>query len=282
MIVARTIAEARTAVAEAKSAGKTVGLVPTMGALHAGHFSLIDAAADDCDFVVVSLFVNPTQFAPGEDLETYPRREDEDLAGCEARGVDLLFAPDAAEMYPRKIETTVEVPALARRLCGADRPTHFAGVCTVVAKLLNVIGPDAAWFGQKDFQQCVILRRMVRDLDFPVRVEMAPTVREPDGLALSSRNAYLTDAQRAEAPALYAALQQARRDALESHPPAAEIIASICDRLARSAPDGAIDYVRVVDPETLQDVEQTNRPAAALLAVRFDKARLIDNIMLDV
>ncbi|MBS3734191.1 MAG: pantoate--beta-alanine ligase [Phycisphaerae bacterium] len=281
METTRTIADVRRVIGTPRAAGRSVGFVPTMGALHAGHAALIDRARAETGCVVVSIFVNPTQFGPGEDYDSYPRCEREDLAVCEAHGADVVFAPSVEEMYPRRSLTTVHVDRLSETLCGADRPGHFDGVCTVVAKLLNIVAPDRAYFGAKDYQQATILRRMVSDLNVPVELVVCPTVREPDGLAVSSRNRYLSAEQRRQAPALHAALQQAaamiRRDA----PPAETVIEAVRAALADGAPDGTIDYVRVVDPETLEDVQRTDRPVVIALAVRLGSARLIDNLRVD-
>jgi len=281
MQIARSIHAVRDAVAAARSAGKTIGLVPTMGALHDGHFSLIDAARAGCDYVVVSIFVNPLQFGPAEDLDAYPRREAEDLAGCEAWGVDAVFLPSAEELYPGECLTEVRVERLSRTLCGASRPGHFPGVCTVVAKLFNIVQPDRAYFGAKDFQQAAILRRMVTDLDFPVEIVVCPIVREPDGVAMSSRNAYLTPEQRRQARALHAALKEAEASVLSHRPSAREVVAAIRGFLASHAPDGAVDYVQIVDPSALSDVEQTDAAILIALAVTFGRARLIDNLLVD-
>ena len=281
MKVATTINDTRSAVAEARRAGKTIGLVPTMGALHRGHFSLIERAARKCDFIVISIFVNPTQFGPSEDLESYPRTLETDLAGCEARGVDLVFAPGAEEMYPCKPLTGVAVDLLARTLCGRSRPWHFPGVCAVVAKLFNIVQPDRAYFGAKDFQQAAIIKRMAADLNFPVRIVVCPTVREADGLAMSSRNAYLTPDERGQAAALHGALQLAERTIRGGRPPAAQVVEAIREHIAANAPDGRIDYVQIVDPDELRDVENTDGPVLVALAVKFAKARLIDNVLVD-
>ena len=281
MDVARTIDEARRLVRSARAVGRTIGLVPTMGALHEGHFSLIDAAAERCGFVVVSIFVNPTQFGPGEDLASYPRPVEADLAGCEARRADAAFLPEAEEMYPGPPLTSVAVEALSGTLCGRSRPGHFAGVCLVVAKLLNIVQPDVALFGEKDYQQLTIIRRMVRDLDFPVEIAACPTVREADGLARSSRNRYLAPDERRQAPALHGALKLAGEMIARSAPPADEVIAAMRAHLAACAPAGRIDYVRIVDPRSLAEVSATGRPVRILLAVRIGKARLIDNMQVD-
>ena len=283
MNLTHAIAETRRVLAKARSAGRPVALVPTMGALHAGHESLIRAAgeAESAPFTVVSLFVNPTQFGPSEDFNAYPRTLDADRAICQRLGVDLLFAPSVTEMYPAgdQPHTWVRPPAsLSDTLCGRNRPGHFDGVCTVVTKLFHIVQPDLAFFGQKDFQQATILRAMTRELDFPVDLRIGSTVREFDGLALSSRNAYLTPEHRRQAPALYAALQLAESLVREEHPPAEKVSQAIGEDLSRHAPAGQIDYVQLVDPDTLADVSTTDRPLVAALAVRFGSARLIDNL----
>ena len=276
-----TITAVRRGVGEARAAGKSIGLVPTMGALHAGHLSLLDAARDECDYVVVSLFVNPTQFGPTEDLASYPRAPEADRAACEAHGADAVFAPSAEVMYPRPCLTEVTVASLARGLCARGRPGHFPGVCTVVAKLFHIVRPDRAYFGAKDRQQAVILRRMGEDLNFPLAVVVCPTVREPDGLAMSSRNRYLTAEQRAQAPALYGALQRAEGLIRREHPPAEAVVEAVRKHLANHAPDGVVDYVEIVDPQELSDVQRTDRPVVIALAVTLGRARLIDNILVD-
>jgi len=281
MNVFETIEAVRRSVRQARAAGKSIGFIPTMGALHAGHLSLLDAARGECGYVVVSLFVNPTQFGPAEDLGSYPRTPEADRAACESHGADAIFAPPVEEMYPRPSLTQVAVPPLARGLCGRSRPEHFPGVCTVVAKLLNIVGPDRAYFGAKDRQQAVIVRRMAEDLNFPVAVVVCPTVREADGLAMSSRNRYLTGAQRVEAAALYGALQRAEGLIRREHPPAETVIEAIREHLAAHAPTGVVDYVEIVDPRELSDVQRTDRPVLIALAVGFGRARLIDNILVD-
>jgi len=281
MIVARTIPRIRQAVAEARSAGKSVGLVPTMGALHAGHFSLIEAASRRCGFAVVSIYVNPIQFGPAEDLAKYPSTPEADLAGCESRGVSAVLLPATEEIYPRPCRTIVDVPDLGRNLCGASRLGHFQGVCTVVAKLLNIVQPDVAYFGAKDFQQVTILRRMAADLNFPVVIEVAPTVREVDGLAMSSRNAYLSAEHRRQAPALWRSLQMAAKMVAEKRPLAAGVVEAIEAYLAEHAPSGVVDYIEAVDPDELSPVENTDGRLLIALAVRFGGARLIDNVLVD-
>jgi len=281
MKACETIDDVRRSVAEARVRGESVGLVPTMGALHAGHLSLIDAARDDGGLVVVSIFVNPTQFGPTEDLAKYPRTPEADLAACEAHGVDLVFMPQAATMYAGGGLTEVTVRQLSATLCGRRRPGHFPGVCTVVAKLFNIVQPDRAYFGAKDYQQAVILRRMAADLNFPVRIKVCPTVREADGLAMSSRNAYLDADQRNQAVALIESLRLAEGMIRCSRPPAREVIAAVRSHIAGRAPAGEIDYVQAVDPVTLQDVATTDRPVLLAVAVRIGKARLIDNMLVD-
>lgn len=277
-----TVDEVRRETAAARAAGRRIGFVPTMGALHEGHFSLVDAAAADCDYVVVSIFVNPTQFGEGEDLDAYPRSRRADADGCAARGVSLLFVPGVDEIYPDWPETgptTVSVGDLTSFLCGRSRPGHFTGVCTVVAILLNIVRPDAAYFGEKDYQQLLVVRRMVRDLHIPVSVVGCPTVRAEDGLALSSRNAYLAPDDRRRAAVLYAALQEAAERVREGGADPREIKAGIRGSIRDAAPAAAIDYVCVCDPETLRPLEQVDGPALIALAVRIGEARLIDHLI---
>jgi pantoate--beta-alanine ligase len=282
MIVAETGRQVAEAVAEARAAGKApVALVPTMGALHAGHLSLVEAARNECGYVVVSIFVNPIQFGPGEDFDRYPRTFEADRKACRQAGADAIFAPCAAEMYPPQARTTVRVAGLTEGLCGASRPGHFEGVCTVVAKLFHLVGPDAAYFGAKDFQQTVVIRRMVADLNFPLDIRVCPTVREGDGLAMSSRNAYLSPEERAEATALYAALRQAAEAVRGGQTDAAAVSAGIRAVLAERAPLGRVEYVELVDPCDLSPVVEITAPAVAAVAVKFPSARLIDNMRLE-
>ncbi len=281
MIVCKTIAEIRQAVATAREAGKTIGFVPTMGALHDGHLSLVAACRQQCSFTVVSIFVNPTQFGPSEDYERYPRPEAADLAACERAGVDAVFLPTMKEMYPSRPTTTVTVGRLGELLCGRSRPGHFAGVATVVAKLFHIVGPDRAFFGAKDFQQTVVVRRMVEELNFPVEVVVCPTVRQADGLAMSSRNSYLSAEQRRQAAALSAALVVGRDVIRAGRPSAQDVIKAMRQHLARHAPDGQIDYVQVVDPSDLTDLDATDRPVLLALAVRFGQTRLIDSLRVE-
>ncbi len=273
-----TIAEVRERLDSARARGRRVGFVPTMGYLHAGHASLLAAARRDTDVVVASIFVNPLQFGPTEDLAAYPRDLPADTAVAEAEGVDLLFVPSGEEMYPHgEVHTTVTVGVVAAPLEGQARPTHFAGVATVVAKLFSIVGPCRAYFGEKDFQQVAVVRQMVHDLSIPVAVVACPTLREPDGLAMSSRNAYLTDAERAAAPVVHAALQVGRMavDAGERDP--AKVSALMAD-LIQAEPLAQLDYAEVVDARSLQVVEPLAGELRLLAAVRFGKARLIDNL----
>ena len=262
-----------------KRLGRVIGLVPTMGCLHQGHLSLIRLAKERCDRVVVSIFVNPTQFAPNEDYDAYPRREQDDLALCQAEGADAVFLPRPADLYAQDHSAWVEESLLAKTLEGAQRPTHFRGVCTVVAKLFNIVQPDIAVFGQKDFQQVAVIRRMVRDLNFPIEIVRAPIVRDTDGLALSSRNAYLTPENRATALSLSRAIRQAQAAVDAGERDAAKIEAAAKETL--TAAGWAPDYATVIDAETLIPI-QTVLPGASalLLAARKDGLRLIDNTLL--
>ena len=253
---------------------RPLGFVPTMGALHAGHLALVARARARCASVVVSLFVNPKQFGPNEDLANYPRDLDGDRERLAAAGVDVLFAPDEATMYPPGFSTTVGTGAIGQAYEGAIRPTHFAGVTTVVAKFLNVVAPDVAFLGQKDAQQAAVLRKMVRELAFPVEIEIVPTQREPDGLALSSRNAYLSPAQRAAAPSLHRALD-VLRDALVGGASKDE-----AQRRARATLDSSAtpDYFDVVDADTFEPIDSLRAPAFVIGAARFGTTRLLDNL----
>jgi pantoate--beta-alanine ligase len=275
--VVTTIAEVRAAVAGARRRGQDVGFVPTMGALHEGHAALVRAARVAGGFVVVSVFVNPTQFGPAEDFAKYPRTLEADRALCHEAGADLVFAPTAAEMYPERSLTAVEVSELDRELCGPLRPGHFRGVATVVLKLFNIVQPDRAYFGAKDFQQARIVIQLVRDLNVPVEVKVEPTVREADGLAMSSRNRYLSPAERAAAPAINRALRRVRDDAERD-------VAMLEARLRaelEAIPGARVDYARIVDAETLQPIARVERPAVAAVAVYLGTTRLIDNVVID-
>lgn len=277
--VAATIAEVRGAVARARRGGRTVGFVPTMGALHEGHASLVRAARASSGFVVVSVFVNPTQFGPTEDFAKYPRTLDADRQLCADAGADLVFAPTAAEMYSERSVTRVEVTELDAELDGPARPGHFRGVCTVVLKLFNIVQPDVAHFGAKDFQQARIIRQMVRDLNVPVEVRVEPTVRESDGLAMSSRNRYLSPAERALAPAIYKALQHTKARALAGEIDVARLESSLAAELS-AIPGSRVDYARILDADALRPLARLDRPAVAAVAVYIGTTRLIDNLTL--
>lgn len=276
--IVRTVAELRAQVRAWRAAGQRVGFAPTMGALHEGHLSLVKLARTRADRVVVSVFVNPTQFGPNEDFDAYPRSEARDAELLASAGCDLLFAPTVAEMYPQGFATTVTVAGVTEPLDGAARPGHFAGVATVVSKLLNQCGPDVAVFGEKDFQQLQVIRRLVRDLDLPVEIVGAPTARADDGLALSSRNAYLSAAEREAAPALASALTTAG-ERLRGGAPVAEVEAEAVAALA-AAGFGKVDYVEVRSAEDLSRLGPgpIAGPARLLAAAFLGKTRLIDNM----
>jgi pantoate--beta-alanine ligase len=261
-----------------RGARGSVGLVPTMGYLHAGHVSLVERARRENDSVAASLFVNPTQFGPTEDLARYPRDLERDTRLLEAAGCDLLFAPFALEMYPSGFETAVDVGTVAATLEGARRPGHFKGVATVVLKLFNIVQPDRAYFGQKDAQQLAVIRKMARDLDLPVEIRACPTLREADGLAMSSRNIYLDADDRRAAPALYRALAAAR-DRWSAGERDAEALRQAMRAVLAAEPRIVIDYVSVADPETCRELERTFGPALLSLAATVGKARLIDNVV---
>ncbi len=258
-----------------------LGFVPTMGALHKGHLQLVQVARRRCDYVVVSIFVNPIQFGPNEDYRTYPRDFTRDQRLLKEVGTDVIFSPDVAEMYPVGYATCIEVKDLTRYLCGKSRPAHFRGVTTVVAKLFNIVKPHLAVFGQKDAQQAFVVKRMVTDLNFDVKILVVPTVREPDGLAMSSRNTYLTSDQRREATVLFRSLQLAENLIKNGERDAGRIKMAM-RRLIKSSSQGKIDYIDVVDTEKLAPVKQIAGEVLVALAVYFGKARLIDNIIIRV
>ncbi|MFQ5848192.1 MAG: pantoate--beta-alanine ligase [Candidatus Methylomirabilales bacterium] len=258
---------------------KAIGFVPTMGSLHEGHLSLCRAARRENDILAVSIFVNPTQFDRREDLESYPVNCEGDLAGAAAEGADLVFVPEQKTMYPRGYDTFIEVGELARRWEGAYRPGHFRGVATVVVKLFHIVTPHRAYFGQKDYQQARVVERMVHDLDMDIAVIVLPTVREPDGLAMSSRNVNLTPEERRQAPVLYRALCEAA-DRVKSGEVDARALAEGIEREIQKGTSASIDYVAVCHPESLEPLTQVEGPAVALLAVRFSRARLIDNLVI--
>jgi len=272
-----TIAELRAILDGERAAGRSVGFVPTMGYLHDGHASLMRAARADTDVVVASIFVNPLQFGAGEDLDAYPRDLDRDTELAAASGVDLLFTPAVEEMYPRPVLTTVTVAQVSEGLEGASRPTHFSGVATVVAKLFSIVGPCRAYFGAKDFQQVAVVRRMTEDLSLPVEVVACPTRREPDGLAMSSRNVYLTPEERAAAPVVYTALRSgaAAIAAGERDPATARALMA---QIIEAEPLAQLDYAEVIDADSFTVPEPLDGNLRLLAAVRFGRARLIDNV----
>ena len=273
----RSVADLRAQVRVWRQDGLRVGFVPTMGALHRGHLSLVETALTQADRVIASVFVNPSQFGPNEDFSAYPRQETADAGLLGGAGAHLLFAPTVPEMYPPGFATTVTVTGISSGLCGDIRPGHFAGVATVVTKLLLQALPDVAVFGEKDYQQLQVIRRLVRDLDIPVEVIGAPTVREPDGLALSSRNAYLSPEQRAIAPAIYRVLTGLAERLRGSGAAAAPLLAAGAEDLLRAG-FASVDYLELRDAEDLAPLAQADRPARLLVAARLGKARLIDNL----
>lgn len=281
MIVAKEAADVRPAVRGARERGLSVGCIPTMGALHAGHASLIEAARRECGFVVVTIFVNPTQFGPHEDFTRYPRPLENDLALCRQAGVDLVYVPGADSLYPAGFCTYVDVESLSRILEGAFRPGHFRGVATVVLKLLNIVQPDAAYFGRKDYQQQLVVRKMCRELDLTVEIRTCPTIREPDGLALSSRNRFLEGADRQKALVLSQALQLAERRLKAGE----QDVATVCREMRRhmeSTGGVTVDYATVADPETLSELSSPLADMVALVAARVGATRLIDNLPISV
>lgn len=280
-VIATHIEEVRRFVADARRTGRTVGLAPTMGALHAGHASLFRRARAEHGCVVASIFVNPTQFGPNEDFHRYPRPFEDDVALCAAEGVDLIFRPEPAVLYPPGYQTFVEVTELGRGLCGASRPTHFRGVATVVLKLFNIVQPDVAYFGQKDAQQARLLERMAADLDVPVRLAICPIVREPDGLAMSSRNRYLDPEQRRRATVLHHALE-AMRNSIEAGERSAATLTGVARALVQATPGAELDYAEIVSWDDLKPVDPLRGRILAAIAVRFGATRLIDNVRIDL
>ena len=282
MITVKTVRELRAAVARARSEGKRIGFVPTMGNLHAGHAALVTKAAQRAEFVVASIFVNPLQFGAGEDLDSYPRTLTADQERLLAAGCNLLFAPGVEEMYPDGMagQTLVCVPGVSEGLCGASRPGHFDGVATVVTKLFHMVQPDLAVFGEKDFQQLAVIRKLVRDLDLPVQIIGEPTVRDSDGLALSSRNGYLNDAQRRCAPALYQTLGALAAELRSGHDDYGVLIEDGLVRL--SAAGFEPDYLEIRHPLTLRPATRADRQLVILAAARLGTTRLIDNLLVDL
>lgn len=278
MRIIKTVAEIRDIINDWKKAGDSIGLVPTMGYLHAGHGSLIEHSVKNNDKTVVSVFVNPTQFAPNEDLEKYPRNIERDCELVSSLCGDIIFNPEPDEIYKKNNSTVIKVEGLSSKLCGVTRPTHFAGVCQIVSKLFNIITPDNAYFGLKDFQQYVIINKMVEDLNFPVNIYPVEIVREEDGLALSSRNVYLTDDERKSALSLSQSLKYAKI-LIDNGETKTSVIINEITKIINSVPYSKIDYIKIVNTETLEDIEILEKKYAILLAVYIGKTRLIDNLI---
>lgn len=278
MIIIKTVADMQAQARAWRQNGERIGFVPTMGYLHEGHLSLVRLAKNDCGKVVVSVFVNPTQFGPDEDLDRYPRDFEGDEQKCREEGVAAVFYPDATELYPSDFSTWVVEEALSAPLCGRSRPVHFRGVTTIVAKLFNAVLPDVAMFGQKDAQQAFVIKRMVRDLNFPVDIVVGPIVREPDGLAMSSRNAYLTDDERRRALSIHRGIEAARRSYEHGERTAKVLRKRVLDQLQAAHAD--VDYVEIVSRQTLQPLDTVNEPALLAVAAIFGQSRLIDNCFL--
>ena len=276
MIILHTPEEMKKQISAWKRKGESIGLVPTMGFLHNGHGSLIKRSVSENDHTVVSIFVNPTQFGPNEDFENYPRDIKKDASFCESFGVDVIFNPEPEIMYPQPFFTSVSVARLSEGLCGKRRPVHFGGVCLILSKLFHIAMPDRAYFGQKDAQQAAIVKRMVRDLNFPLEVIICPIVRESDGLALSSRNIYLTTEERKNALVLNRALKHAQ-ELIKQGEKSSEIIRKQMEAEINSVKNDGIDYIEITDTEQLQPISEIKGEVLIALAVRFGKARLIDN-----
>jgi len=280
MEIAKTIESIRNRIREARKSGKKIGFVPTMGALHSGHVSLIEAASKECDFIVVSIFVNPTQFAPGEDFQKYPRPIDKDLKMCEEKDVDVGFIPEPDELYPDKSLTWVNVEKLTEPLCGRYRPGHFRGVTTVCAKLFNIVLPDIAYFGQKDAQQAIVIKKMVADLNMPLEIAVCPTVREPNGLAVSSRNDYLSKQQRRDASVIYKSLQKSQ-ELIKSDVTDIKTIISEMRKVLSRIPSLELQYIEILDAESLKQIDRVRGKVLIAVAAKLGPARLIDNIIVD-
>jgi pantoate--beta-alanine ligase len=280
MEVSETIQSIRSLIKAARDNGKFIGLVPTMGALHVGHISLIEAAKKKCDYVVVSIFVNPTQFVPGEDFEKYPRPFEDDLDICQKAGVDAVFAPSPEQMYPIENITWVNVGKITETLCGQFRPGHFQGVTTICSKLFNIVAPDFAFFGQKDAQQAIVIKRMVADLNMPLEIVVCPTVRESHGLAISSRNKYLSEQQKKDAANIYESLQKCHQMIDSGVKDTSQIIDEM-RKILQQVPSIEIEYISIVDADTLQNIDHITGKVLIAVAVQMGPARLIDNILLD-
>ncbi len=280
MKVAKTIEAVRKLVKAARRKGKIIGFVPTMGALHIGHISLIKKAKQQTDFVVVSIFVNPTQFGPSEDFKKYPRPIKSDLAICRKAGVDVVFAPTAKRMYPQENLTWIDVEKLTEPLCGKFRPGHFRGVAAVCTKLFNIVAPDIAFFGQKDAQQAIVIKREVTDLNMPLKIVVCPTIREPNGLAVSSRNQYLTYQRRKDAAYIYKALKKSE-SLVKAGTKKSKTVISEMKKVLKQVPSIKIEYISIVDAETLQSLEKVTGKVLIAVAVKIGSTRLIDNILVD-
>lgn len=280
MEIIQTIKAVRKIIVEARRQDKMIGLVPTMGALHAGHISLIGEAVKETDFVAVTIFVNPTQFGDGEDFQKYPRPLQDDIDICQNEGVHLVFVPTVKHLYGGEHLTWIDVEKLTLTLCGKCRPGHFRGVTTICAKLFNIVLPDVAFFGQKDAQQAFVIKKMIQDLNFPIKIVICPTVRERSGLAISSRNQYLTEEQKTHAPLIYKALRKARQLTKQGIDNPIEIIGQMT-HILREAPEMQIEYIGIVDAKSLQSLEAVNTRALIAIAVKLGSTRLIDNIMVD-
>lgn len=276
---ARSIQEIQNAVSQARRQGQSIGFVPTMGYFHEGHLSLMRAARRDCGIVVVSIYVNPAQFGSGEDLGLYPRDLERDMRIASAEHIDVVFTPEDSVMYPDGYETFVDTGTVSETLCGSSRPDHFQGVATIIVKMLNIMRPDIAYFGQKDAQQVAVIKQVNRDLNLGAEIRVCPTVRGPDGLALSSRNAYLSEAERSEAKALYKALLRAAAAVAEGERDVSRLI-NLIEETINEGPLLKIEYAEIVDSKTMQPVEKINNTTLAALAVRAGKTRLIDNMPL--
>jgi pantoate--beta-alanine ligase len=277
--IIKSIRELDNQLQQARRKGMKVALVPTMGFLHEGHLSLVRAANMENDLVVVSIFVNPTQFGPGEDYDTYPRDLENDVIKLQETGIEYIFAPDVEELYPEGYSTFVEVEGITDKLCGHFRPGHFRGVTTIVSKLFNIIKPDRAYFGEKDYQQLIVIKKMVRDLNMPVQIKGLPIIREEDGLAMSSRNRYLNSEERKAATVLYKALQNAKKMVYNGERDADQIKKEMLSFINKE-PLVSIDYVSVVDPETLEDLDKIKDSVLLALAVYIGDTRLIDNVLI--
>lgn len=281
MIIFNNIKELKAHLKKQKLEGKTIGLVPTMGFLHAGHLSLISKAKQENNIVVVSIFVNPTQFGPNEDYERYPRNLEKDFELSQGAGADIIFNPEVKEMYPENYYTYVEVTGITELLCGISRPGHFKGVTTVVSKLFNIISPDKAYFGQKDAQQCVVIKKMVKDLNLDIDIIVCPIIREKDGLALSSRNVYLNEKEKEQATVLYQSLEKAK-EKIEKNERNSKIIKELIRKIINEKELAKTEYIEIVDLETLKEVKEIKGSILIALAVKFGRTRLIDNLMMEV